>query len=84
MIGKRIKDGEFPENPGEYSKHRTDRGIVWFATAPKSGMSCGSLMNHTVVEHEDETITVTPSIIMDMGDGQVWHGYLEHGIWREC
>lgn len=31
-----------------------------------------------IVEHEDGTITVTPSI-MDPGG---WHGFLERGVWR--
>lgn len=34
-----------------------------------------------VVEHEDGTISVSPSIL-DHGSG--WHGFLEHGCWREA
>jgi len=86
MQGKRIADGEWPENQGEYSKHKTDQGIIWFCRPPHPGISIGSLSAHTVVEHEDGTITVSPSIFfnMDHPDHPRWHGYLEHGIWREC
>jgi hypothetical protein len=47
----------------------------------------GSLAKHDVIEHEDGTITVSPSILITgyEGDHQVqWHGYLERGRWREC
>lgn len=41
--------------------------------------------NHRVTEHEDGTITVSPSILANTGEGGVmWHGYLEKGFWREC
>lgn len=47
----------------------------------------GNLRAHTVVEHEDGTITVTPSILTTYhgadGRHQV-HGYLTKGIWRDC
>ena len=34
-------------------------------------------------EHEDGTITVTPSIVITTHVG-TWHGFLERGVWREC
>ena len=47
----------------------------------------GGIPNHTVIEHEDKTITVSPSILLEdideQGKPKTWHGYLEHGIWRE-
>jgi hypothetical protein len=49
----------------------------------------GTPGGHTVIEHEDGTITVSPSILW--GPDQMpgypethWHGFLERGIWREC
>lgn len=39
----------------------------------------GSCRTHTLAEHDDGTITVSPSIL---GDG--YHGWLERGVWREC
>lgn len=40
------------------------------------------LVTHSIVEHEDGTITVSPSILVT--GGEEWHGYLERGIWRSC
>ena len=60
----------------------------WMCCTP-NGHS-GTLCAHTVVEHEDGTITVSPSILIrtsyDSGKTMVelWHGYLELGIWRSC
>jgi hypothetical protein len=34
----------------------------------------------TITEHEDKTITVTPSIWFNSPTG--WHGFLERGVWR--
>jgi len=70
--------------PGEYGKN-LETG-EWFMRPPQSetfhsGM--GNLNNHTVVEHNDGTITVSPSILVTGHHDKQWHGYLEHGIWRE-
>ena len=40
-----------------------------------------------ITENEDGTVTASPSIALQEGDGQggfrnVWHGYLEGGKWR--
>ncbi len=92
MQGKRVADDKWPENSGEYSKLVTTNQdgeygkVVWFCIPPKSGIGCGSLSSHTVVEHEDGTITVSPSILIYAKPNQPesgWHGYLERGIWRE-
>jgi len=53
----------------------------WMARPP--GNHTGDLSGHTVTEHEDGTITVSPSILIDDGRSK-WHGYLEKGVWREC
>lgn len=67
-------------SPGDYGK---DKNGKWFARAPKGHM--GSLVNHDVTEHEDGTITVSPSIlIVDGADKEIWHGYLIKGVWKEC
>ena len=39
---------------------------------------------HVVVEHEDGSITVSPSIGINDGRGQVYHGFLERGVWRDA
>lgn len=87
MQGRRVyqNNGFLPpfEN-GDYGKHSDEK---WYAKTP-NGYTCG-LGNHSVIEHEDGTITVSPSILVSTGPSkeewkEVWHGYLERGIWRTC
>lgn len=69
---------------GEYGK---DSNGEWWAKVPHAGMSQARLTDHQVIEHEDGTITVHPSILMETADGDqkfMWHGFLELGVWREC
>jgi hypothetical protein len=47
--------------------------------APNGDACCLSPAIHAVIEHEDGTITVSPSIVMPAG--QRWHGFLVRGIW---
>jgi hypothetical protein len=69
--------------PGDYCKvtsddpAATDR-TVWYICDPNGWV--GRLVNHTVTEHEDGTITVSPSILDPRPGG--WHGWLERGEWR--
>ena len=85
-IGKRKQpddDGHLRLAEGEYGKNPDDDH--WYGRP--SGQHMGSFQNHEVVEHEDGTITVTPSILITGYDGDCqvqWHGYLERGVWREC
>jgi hypothetical protein len=79
MQGKRVyTDHPIVFLPGEY-------GIMygrWYACTPEGRL--GDLSNHEVTEHDDGTITVSPSILVSGGGEQGnWHGYLERGIWRE-
>lgn len=73
----RVLDIE-PFRPGTYGK---DSRGVWMICFPNGAL--GSLEKHTVTEHEDGTITVSPSILVT-GGGLKIHGYLERGIWRDC
>lgn len=70
MQGKRIEDGYFPENPGEYSKHEYEDKegntvVFWVIKVPTGGAPCfigrpnsdGSPY-HWVRENDDGTITV--------------------------
>lgn len=85
MQGRRIHpgaDGYFqePVKPGDYFRSRDG---TWSAMTP-NGYRCG-LRNHQVTEHDDGTITVGPSIrVLTSNDTEVWHGFLERGVWREC
>jgi len=54
----------------------------WWIVDPAGHV--GRVGKHEVTEHEDGTITVSPSILSTTADhGHDWHGYLERGVWRE-
>ena len=89
-VGRRIypdEDGRLWFAPGDYGQDRLDG--KWYArppTDPDQHMT-GCLSAHEVVEHEDGTITVSPSILITGHDNDCavqWHGYLEKGVWRIC
>jgi hypothetical protein len=91
MQGRRLPDytqgEEMPSfAPGDYCKMTFTEGdgrVEWWASHPKGGL--GNLAEHQIEEHEDGTITVNPSILVE-APGQPeksWHGYLERGVWRE-
>ena len=75
-IGDTWEEGRGPK-PGDYWKRATG----WMAACP-NGLHA-NLERHSVTEHEDGTITVSPSILCRSGSAE-WHGYLERGVWREC
>lgn len=79
MKGQRVPWPEGLFKPGEYAQHADG---FWYGETP-NGHSC-NLRGHTVVEHEDGTITVSPSILVYQGKKELWHGFLERGVWREC
>lgn len=82
MNGQRVgrETGVQPHalNVGEYGLHYCSTD--WYARTPNGMLA--NLSRHDVVEHEDGTITVKPSILVTGGHDQRWHGYLERGIWR--
>ena len=57
-------------------------GIGWTGACPDG--SYANLSAHEVTEHEDGTITVSPSILVSQGSRECWHGFLERGVWRSC
>lgn len=75
VLGRRVPDETQWFALGDYGKLNG----VWMAHAPGGGL--GDLSQHDVVEHEDGTITVSSSILIENGKVQ-WHGYLERGVWR--
>ncbi len=90
MNGRRI----YPPNQSEIIPSEIQRGDYWFDNQTQSWFGCVpnglwcNLKAHTVVEHEDKTITVSPSILVTGHDNEKnekarWHGYLERGVWRE-
>lgn len=53
---------------------------VWYAVDPSGGAGAILPSVHTVTEHEDGTISVTPSLVMPSG----WHGFLQRGVWSSA
>lgn len=58
----------------------------WYVHFPDAGL--GSIRKHTIIEHEDSTISVSPSILLtghdQSGETVHKHGYLTRGVWTEC
>lgn len=78
MQGRRVQnDNDDLMSAGDYWHAHGN----WWAHTP-SGL-IANLRSHEVTEHEDGTITVSPSILVTRWDGMQWHGYLERGVWRE-
>lgn len=88
MQGKRVEIPEGLMNPGEYGKALD--GDWWFCTPNGLHGRLSAKVNPPwkITEHEDGTITVSPSILVSSRHelhGEIrWHGYLEKGVWREC
>ena len=81
--GRRVTHGQpYRFDPGDYG--RGPFGI-WYARPPAQidGL-IANLVKHEVIEHEDGTISVHPSIEVTRRPGERWHGYLERGTWREA
>lgn len=85
MIGRRVYHLDtYRMTPGDY-------GIIdtgdWYAYCPwpPEARLVANLSGHTVTVHEDDTITVSPSIACgDGAGGHRFHGFLERGIWRNA
>lgn len=96
MTGRRLPDSPDgiipPLEPGDYVKVRTNYDWsdlksgtwIWIVKSP-TGVTCYLNDKHTFTEHEDGTLSVSPSIQM-YGENMVpaWHGYLVNGVWSEC
>ncbi len=79
MQFKRVSDIE-EWVPGSYGKDVQGNWMIMFPDG-----RLGSLKLHEVVEHDDGTITVSPSILVTGGGiATQIHGYLERGVWRDC
>lgn len=65
-----------------YWRHEIGNWYINFPTADGNGL-LGNLANHTIEEHEDGTISVSPSILTT-GHNDQRHGYLTKGTWNEC
>lgn len=84
QIAKRVKDFHSVDELEICYFFIEDDG--WYVRFPDAGL--GSIRKHQITEHEDGTISASPSILLtghDMAGNQVQkHGYLTRGIWNEC
>ena len=64
---------------GGYCPVTRDGQRTWIVRTPNGHL--GTLGAHDVVEHEDGTITVSPSILVWDNTGELYHGFLVRGEW---
>lgn len=83
---KRIKGhSELDESMICYWKASDGSWMLWLPDnrVPDFNGLLGGLKLHKVEEHEDGTITVSPSILVS-NRNITRHGFLKRGIWTEC
>lgn len=91
MIGRRrplTDEGLFADEdrPGDYGRLKRTLGqvhgsarMLWWSLKAPDGSVCSLNPNmHHVIEHDDGTISVSPSIITS-----TWHGWLKKGVWTK-
>jgi len=84
--GRRIypdADGHIPGmEPGDYLPWKGQ----WLLCLPTGIRGTVNDKIWKITEHEDGTITASPSILTTSKESPElnWHGYLEKGVWREC
>lgn len=65
---------------GGYCPVTADGKRTWMVRTPNGHL--GNLAAHDVTEHEDGTITVSPSILVSSPqEGELYHGFLTKGEW---
>lgn len=94
ITGRRLptqSDSVHTFEPGDYGQLESGD---WYCRAPWNHAPNdygprmqGNLANHEVTEHENDTITVSPSILIDTHWGPDrtpyrWHGFLVAGVWQ--
>lgn len=91
IIGRRVMpspDGWLKDltQPGDYGRITkpvgSPRMMWWQVIAPDGTQGTLNPSVHSVTEHEDGTITVSPSIDFSQRKPGLWHGWLERGRWR--
>lgn len=80
--GRRVSDDTpYAEmRPGDYCREVWRPFGRWIVCDPSGVVGGVNPKVHTITEHEDGTITLSPSFVGLQG----WHGFLERGVWREC
>lgn len=63
---------------------RDSRAGWWEVTTPDGHVGSLNPEVHKIEEHDDGTITVSPSLDMSKRHPGGWHGYLRRGIFESC
>lgn len=84
MQGARMPDCTYGDEhtwpAGAYGRITHEHfGTQWYVRDPRGNW--GRITTHTVEEHPDGTITVSPSLVMPYGG---FHGWLRAGVWSEA
>lgn len=79
------READEPATYGRATSPRATGRIGWWQVAAPDG-SVGSLNPaiHTIEEHEDGTITVSPSLDYSKRKAGGWHGWLKRGVFESC
>ena len=85
-----VEEGDLPTDLDDtqisYWKSVNDDGSLgcWWIYLPRAGAGC--LSRHTITEHNDRTISVSPSIGLRKAAGHRFqrHGFLQQGEWHPC
>jgi hypothetical protein len=75
--------------PGDYRRSSEDPTILWCCLPNGERLRLDGRWR--IVDGADGTISVEPaepggahSILVEGGEHGDWHGWLVHGVWREC
>jgi hypothetical protein len=83
--GRRVYESD-EHQPGDYWQEHDGSWVIWIPGTTFIGCIGEPYSRHTITEHEDGTITISPSILIDASVHPTirWHGFLERGIWRQA
>lgn len=70
--------------PGQYGFHGESRSALWFMMPNGQIGHVEAPPWNSIVEHENGTVTVDPSIWNKSDDPAIdWHGFLRAGQWEQ-
>lgn len=75
LRGRRVNVEPHEYEPGDFGRFADG----WYGMTPNGLVA--NISGHTVTEHEDRTISAEPSILVNGGQENAWHGYLRRGVW---
>ncbi|QPF81698.1 hypothetical protein IC762_17905 [Bradyrhizobium genosp. L] len=77
------------DKPSRYGRATAERvkntrSGWWQVTAPDGTVGSLNPAVHQIEEHDDGTITVSPSLDYGKRKPGAWHGWLRRGVFDEC